>query len=343
MLQEKEFLKQKAKQLLLSIISIYTPSGKEKNAESFFINVSKEFNLPLKITKSNSYFLNPGGKILLAPHVDTVPGFINPYIENDTVFGRGAVDDKGPLVAMLLATWIALEHGKKVSFIALSDEENKSAGARELLNEGIKFEHIIVGEPTNTKNVVTEYRGLMHLDIICKAKSEHSSSATQNIIIDMARKIYEVSLLPSTYDKPSIVPTIIRSGEYMNVTPSDAYVHLDVRYPYTMDKSNILSPIYEKFKDCEIKIIESVDPVKISVNSPVVKAVMKGLIKQGIKPSIVRKAGTSDMNILKNITQSIVTYGPGDSKLEHTELEKITLDEIYIGTQTYLNAIEELC
>ncbi|AWR94305.1 N-acetyl-lysine deacetylase [Acidianus brierleyi] len=343
MLQEKEFLKQKAKQLLLSILSIYTPSGNEKNAESFFINVSKEFNLPLKITKSNSYFLSPGGKILLAPHVDTVPGFIEPHIENDIVFGRGAVDDKGPLIAMLLATWIALENGKKVSFIALSDEENKSAGARELLNEGINFEHIIVGEPTNTKNVVTEYRGLMHLDIICKAKSEHSSSATQNIIIDMSRKINEISLLPSTYDKPSIVPTIIRSGEYMNVTPSDAYLHLDVRYPYNTDKSNILSPIYEQFKDCEIKIIESVDPVKVSVNSPAVKAVMKGLIKQGIKPSIVRKAGTSDMNILKNITQSIVTYGPGDSKLEHTELEKITLDEIYIGIQTYLNAIEELC
>ena len=343
MLQEKEFLKQKAKQLLLSILSIYTPSGNEKNAESFFINVSKEFNLPLKITKSNSYFLSPGGKILLAPHVDTVPGFIEPHIENDIVFGRGAVDDKGPLIAMLLATWIALENGKKVSFIALSDEENKSAGARELLNEGINFEHIIVGEPTNTKNVVTEYRGLMHLDIICKAKSEHSSSATQNIIIDMSRKINEISLLPSTYDKPSIVPTIIRSGEYMNVTPSDAYLHLDVRYPYNTDKSNILSPIYEQFKDCEIKIIESVDPVKVSVNSPAVKAVMKGLIKQGIKPFIVRKAGTSDMNILKNITQSIVTYGPGDSKLEHTELEKITLDEIYIGIQTYLNAIEELC
>jgi LysW-gamma-L-lysine carboxypeptidase len=343
MQQEKEFLKQKAKQLLLNILSIYTPSGKENNAESFFYNVSREFNLNLKITKSNSYFFDNGGKILLAPHVDTVPGFIAPYVENDTVFGRGAVDDKGPLIAMLLATWIALERGKKVSFIALSDEENKSAGARELLNEGIKFEHIIVGEPTNTKNIVTEYRGLIHLDIICKSKSEHSSSATQNIILDISKKIQEISLLPSTYDKPSIVPTIIRSGEYMNVTPSEAYLHLDVRYPYNTDKSTILSPIYEKFKDCEIKIIESVDPVKVSVNTPAVKAIMKGIIKQGLKPSIVRKAGTSDMNILKNITQSIVTYGPGDSKLEHTELEKITLDEIYIAIQTYLNAIEELC
>lgn len=49
------------------------------------------------------------------------------------------------------------------------------------------------------------------------------------------------------------------------------------------------------------------------------------------------------MNLLISITPSIATYGPGDSRLEHTEFERITLDEIYIATLTYVNALEELC
>ncbi len=340
---EKESLKQKAKSLLLEILSIYTPSGEEGKARGFFEKVSQEFNLPLKVTATNSYLLGKGDKVLLASHVDTVPGFIEPRAEGDTLYGRGAVDDKGPLVAMLLATWLANEQGMSVSFVALSDEENKSAGARELVRSGAKFDHIIVGEPSNTRNVVVEYRGVAHLDVLCRGEAQHSSSATKNLILEVAAKIGGVSVLPSSYDRPSIVPTIIRAGDRINVTPSELYLHFDVRYPYGYSLDSILEKVKGTFPDCEVRLTENVEPVKVSSNTPAVKAVMRGLLKQGIKPSLVRKGGTSDMNILKAITDSIVNYGPGDSRLEHTDLEKITLDEIYIGTLTYLHAIEELC
>ncbi len=340
---EKESLKQRAKSLLLEILSIYTPSGEEGKARSFFEKVSRDLNLPLKVTTTNSYLLGDGNKVLLASHVDTVPGYIEPRAEGETVYGRGAVDDKGPLVAMLLATWLANEQGRKVTFVALSDEENRSAGARELVKSGMKFEHVIVGEPSNTKNVVVEYRGVAHLDVVCKGEAQHSSSSTKNLILEVADKIKAISALPSIYDKPSIVPTIIRAGDRVNVTPSELYLHFDVRYPYGYSLDSIVEKIRGEFTDCEVKITEHVEPVRVSPNAPVVKAVMRGLIKQGLKPSLVRKGGTSDMNVLKAITESIVNYGPGDSRLEHTDFEKITLDEIYIGIQTYLNAIEELC
>ncbi|AWR97374.1 N-acetyl-lysine deacetylase [Acidianus sulfidivorans JP7] len=341
---EKEYLLQKAKNYLLELTSIYTPSGEESKALPFFEKISKELNLELKVTKSNSFLLGDrSARILLASHVDTVSPFVSPREENDTIYGRGVVDAKGPLISMLLSVWLAEEKGYKVLFAALSDEENKSAGARELLNSGMKFDNIIIGEPTSTKNIVVEYRGVLHLDIKCSYESQHSSSAQFNPIIDISKKINEISVLPTSYDKPSIVPTIIKAGHAVNVTPSEVYLHYDIRYPYNYDVNTIISLFNEKFSGCQIAVTEKVPPVKVSANDPTVKSLYKGLLLQGIKPSLVKKAGTSDMNILKDIAKSIATYGPGDSKLEHTLGEKITLEEIFIGINTYTKAIEEIC
>lgn len=342
---EKEYILQKAKNYLLKLASIYTPSGEEKNAEKFFEEVSKELNLDLKVTRTYSYILGNLAKadILLASHVDTIPQFIPPKEENSTIYGRGVVDAKGPLISMLIATWIANENGCNVGFAGLADEENKSAGARELITYGKRFRHIIVGEPTSTTNIVIEYRGVIHLDVKCKYNSQHSSSATYNPILDISKRIIDVTVLPSSYDKPSIMPTMIKGGEYVNVTPSEVYLHFDIRYPFGYDITTVLSAIQEKFKDCEIKITESISPVKVSPNDKVVRALSRALLRQQIKPTLVRKTGTSDMNILKDIAENIATYGPGDSKLEHTMYEKITLEEIFIAVNTYTKAIEELC
>jgi LysW-gamma-L-lysine carboxypeptidase len=52
--------------------------------------------------------------------------------------------------------------------------------------------------------------------------------------------------------------------------------------------------------------------------------------------SFSRKTGTGDMNILGNTLKiPVVTYGPGDSKLDHTPNENINVQE-------YLDSIEVL-
>jgi len=340
----RDYLKQKAKEYLLELLSSYTPSGEEEKALSFFEKVSQELNLNLKFTPSKSYYLgSESSKILLVSHIDTVPGFIKPKEENQVIYGRGAIDDKGPLVAMLLATYILYEKGYNVSFAALSDEENKSKGARELVNSGKKYDYIIVGEPSNTTGIVVEYRGVLHVDIKCKGVSEHSSSATSNLIVDMTNRLLQVTKFPKSYDAPSIIPTIFTAGEYINKSPSSGLIHFDIRYSVKSSKQEIILNLKDVYKDCEVAVVEDVPPVKVDINSDLVKVIMRGLIKQGLKPSLVRKYGTSDMNILYKISNQIVDYGPGDSRLEHTDQERISLEEIFISINTYVSAIEELC
>ncbi|AAK40507.1 N-acetyl-lysine deacetylase [Saccharolobus solfataricus] len=342
MLQEKELVKQKAKELLLDLLSIYTPSKSEANATKFFEKISKDLNLKLEILPDSNSFILGEGDILLASHVDTVYGYIEPKIENELIYGRGAVDAKGPLISMIIATWLLNEKGIKVRVSGLADEESTSIGAKELIAKNYNFKYIIVGEPSNATDIVVEYRGSIQLDIMCEGTPEHSSSAKNNLIVDISKKIIEVYKQPENYDKPSIVPTIIRAGESYNVTPAKLYLHLDIRYAINNKREDLIKEITDKFPECNLKIVDETPPVKVSINNPVVKSLARALLKQNIKPRLVKKAGTSDMNILQRITTNIATYGPGNSMLEHTTQEKISLDEIYIGVKTYMLAIEEL-
>lgn len=338
---EEESLKQKAKKLLLELVSIYTPSGEEYRAKEFFEKVSNEYGLKLYISKTNSYFIGKGN-ILLTSHIDTVPGFLEPKDEGDIIYGRGTVDAKGPLISMLMSVILLSQEGINVTFGALAGEETTSYGALELLESKAKYNAIIIGEPTSTYNIGIEYRGSYKIKVKCHDAPAHSSSSQSNIILEVTKKIIETSALPAEYDKPVIVPTLIKGGEVHNVSPKDVEIIFDVRYSINVKDEEILNRFNTNFRDCEVNILDHTLPVKVSPNTGVVRALMRGLLTQGFKPRLVRKNGTSDMNLLYQITSNIAAYGPGDSRLEHTSFEKINTEELLIGIKTYYYSVKEL-
>jgi LysW-gamma-L-lysine carboxypeptidase len=71
-------------------------------------------------------------------------------------------------------------------------------------------------------------------------------------------------------------------------------------------------------------------------NTPLVRAFLATIRKQGGRARFVLKTGTSDMNVVGPVWGCpIVAYGPGDSALDHTPDERIGLSE-------YLRSIEIL-
>jgi LysW-gamma-L-lysine carboxypeptidase len=71
--------------------------------------------------------------IMLLGHYDTVPGKLRVSVRKGTVSGRGAVDAKGPLAAMLVAASLS---ERPVRVAAVVGEEGDSRGVRELLKGG---------------------------------------------------------------------------------------------------------------------------------------------------------------------------------------------------------------
>src|ERR1700682_6288162 len=74
-------------------------------------------------------------EVLLLGHMDTVPGFIPVRREGSRLFGRGAVDAKGPLAAAIIA--VARQPAGancRFTIIGAVEEEGSSRGARHLVN-----------------------------------------------------------------------------------------------------------------------------------------------------------------------------------------------------------------
>ena len=97
------------------------------------------------------------GTLAFNAHVDVVAPFIPPRVEGDIVFGRGACDDKGQCVAMLLAIYL-IEHARwmcdriplaDLLFQFAIDEEPGGNGSLSLaLDRRFAFDTLVVLEAT---------------------------------------------------------------------------------------------------------------------------------------------------------------------------------------------------
>jgi len=80
-------------------------------------------------------------------------------------------------------------------------------------------------------------------------------------------------------------------------------------------------------------------PIVSSKKSPLTRAFVSAIREEGGSPTYKKKLGTSDMNVLGNHWNvPIVAYGPGDSKLDHTPEEGLSLDE-YLASIKILRAV----
>ncbi|MEO5804114.1 MAG: M20 family metallopeptidase [Verrucomicrobiota bacterium] len=192
------------------------PQAGEQRVADFLAATAAQGGLPVefqKISQGRSNFitrLSPTGKttrrILLAPHLDTVPAAnekqFSPTKKNGCIYGRGACDTKGSVAAMLCAL-ISLANDAnrpkqtEIIFAGLIDEEDGQRGSRALVASGLKADLAIVGEPTELK-IVTAHKGSLWLRLETRGKAAHGSTPHlgKNAVHQMARV---VDLLETNY------------------------------------------------------------------------------------------------------------------------------------------------
>ena len=78
-------------------------------------------------------------------------------------------------------------------------------------------------------------------------------------------------------------------------------------------------------------------------SSPVARAFLSSIRDSGAKPGFVVKTGTSDMNVVGPAWSCpILAYGPGDSSLDHTPVERISLIEYHKAITILQSALSRL-
>ena len=116
-------------------------------------------------------------EVVLLGHIDTFAGFPPVRVEGRKLYGRGAVDAKGPLCAFACAAQrAALADDVRVVVIgAVEEEAATSRGARHALAQ-YRPALCIIGEPSRWDRITLGYKGRLLLDWRWEGGLAHSAA-----------------------------------------------------------------------------------------------------------------------------------------------------------------------
>ena len=91
-------------------------------------------------------------------------------------------------------------------------------------------------------------------------------------------------------------------------------------------------------------ILDETEPFEAPHNSPLVRAFTLGIMEiEHSRPTLIRKTGTGDMNVLGNQWEiPVITYGPGDPHEAHTIDEKVSIEEYLRGIEIIKKSLQHL-
>ena len=306
--------------------------------------------------------------MVLLGHIDTVPGNIPVRIENDLLYGRGSVDAKGPLATFVAGAarfGSAAAKAAKIRVIvvgAVEEEAATSKGARFIASRFSGASDpiptaCIIGEPSHWNRVTLGYKGRLLLDFTADQPMAHTAgpdASVASIVVDYwnwvtahAARVNEGTDKVFDQLSPSLRRFITSSNDQMRDIVDAQFAW---RLPVGFDAEAFMKELEAQ---ANRSTGERANRTKFNLsfrgyekawradrNNPLVRSFLAGLrsVEASEKLGFVLKTGTSDMNVVGPAWQCpIVAYGPGDSSLDHTPNEHLSVDEFWKA----VNVIEQ--
>jgi acetylornithine deacetylase/succinyl-diaminopimelate desuccinylase-like protein len=311
--------------------------------------------------------LSPSGKIrrriLLAPHLDTVPvaneNQFTPQKKNGRLSGRGACDTKGSVAAMLQALCDIAKSGRRpqeteIIFAGLVDEENAQAGSRALAATGLKAGLAIVGEPTRLR-IITAHKGSLWLEIKTRGKSAHGArpelgrNAVHAMagIVDALETDYAAHLRKRRHPllgRATVSVGMIHGGTQPNIVPDACSITIDRRTLPGETEAGVRREIAAFLRQQNLKA--SMASKKLAPCLPMETNPDLPLVRQFLQCAGQRKpAGVDffcDAAVLAKGGIPSVVFGPGDIAQAHTADEWISLRSLERARDLLVNFLKSL-
>ena len=355
-----------AVKMLEKALRMYTPSLSERPMAEFLADKCDDLGFEdIHIDEVGNILAKKGSglpRILLCGHMDVVPGKVKVRTEGDFLYGRGASDAKAPLMAMLFAAASVQKNNGTVIFVGAVDEEGNATGIKNLVKRELDIDYAVFGEPSGIKQVTIAYKGRLAISLkVTVEDSAHASAPwlSKNAIEESAIFTSELKKeLETGQEEKSkgmlLTATIteISGGISHNVTPKECMTTMDIRIPVDMNCKSVEQKIAIIVKDISERrkveafysILDETEPFEAPHNSPIVRAFTLGVMDvEHARPTLIRKTGTGDMNVIGNQWDiPVVTYGPGDPHEAHTIDEKVSIDEYLKGIEILKKTLQHL-
>lgn len=285
-----------------------------------------------------------GPTVMLLGHLDTVPGPLPVRPLQGRLHGRGAVDAKGPLAAMICAAAGAVDfHGRLIVIGVVEEETPASRGAMAIRTNHPRPDALIIGEPSGWSSVVLGYKGKLDLRYTIRCPPTHPSNPAPKAS-EMAVACWNLLLEllgpqagHDRFDQPGA--TLVR----LNADQNTATAELSIRTPPGFDTDELLHTLRTRLPAGELQVLNNVTACRVGRADPAVRALVTGIRHLHAQPRLVVKTATSDMNTLAEAWNiPMATYGPGDSTLDHTDDEHIILSDYQRGIDILTIALHEL-
>jgi N-acetyl-ornithine/N-acetyl-lysine deacetylase len=290
--------------------------------------------------------------VILLGHMDTVRGYIPVRLEDGVLHGRGAVDAKGPLAAFLCAAVRIARSARIDSFQhpimvigAVEEESASSRGARAVVE---RYQPIacIIGEPSGSQAVTIGYKGRLLVEYRVTRPVHHSAGSQQNaneVAVTFWNRVSQhAAEWNEQYAPNSTFAALLPSLRSMSSDHDGLEEQVRLCIGYRLPPGYAIEELYTQLVQwadidgASINFSGQEAAFQTTRTTPLARSFIAAIRATGGQPTFKHKTGTSDMNVVGPAWgQNIVAYGPGDSHLDHTPQEHITIAE-------YIHAIDVL-
>ncbi len=295
--------------------------------------------------------------ILFNVHLDTVPASPtwkrDPFqlaIEGDVAIGLGACDIKGAAAGLIAASKLS---GGDIAFLFTSDEEaNDARCIAAFLERGLKYDTVIVSEPTRCEAVLA-HRGISSVSVKFAGQAGHASAAASNSAVHQAMRwgMKALSFAESLSHERFGGMTGLRfnigrveGGIKANVIAPSAEVRFGFRPLPSMDTNDLLS----EFRSCAENDVEEIVETFRGPSLPsggVALAETRRLAARDAADALNIPIGNAvdfwtEASLFSAAGYNAFVYGPGDIVQAHAADEFVALAQLQQAAETYARIIE---
>lgn len=316
--------------------------------------------------------------ILYHAHIDTVPigaseagrwssDPYTPTVRDGKLYGKGSVDDKGPLAAMLavakrLADDPRPKRGMLVIVAAAEEESGGQLGTRWIADHGHipQVDFVVVGEQTYNR-VATAHKGILRATVRTFGKSVHATNPDRgvNAINAMARIIlaleeYHRALQTRPHPlvgAPSCNIGVIKGGATANAVADACEIRLDRRLVPGEDPSQVQNELTALVKQVTLPTGATAEVGDFLVsdwfetqsdNAWTQRFLSTAQAVRGGDVGPIGYAPGSDAKHLRAIAQQgMVVFGPGSYEVAHAFDEYVDLAELAVTEEILWRFAEE--
>lgn len=340
--------------LLKDLIAIPSISRSEEKAADKLAEYLNLWHLPFGREGNNLWvgcpdWDNNRPTIMLNAHIDTVKPVsswtrdpFQPMQEGDVLYGLGANDCGGGLVALLQTYRIMLNHPRKYNLLWVASAEEEVSGDNgfsRVLHKLPNIDVAIVGEPTGMQPAIAE-KGLMVIDGYAHGKSGHAArnegvNAIYEALDDLVwLRDYRFRKVSPLLGPTKMTVTVVEGGTQHNVIPDTLHFIIDVRTNEFYQNEYLFEFLRKKMSKCELRARSfRLHSSSIPEDHPLVRrCTERGMTPFG-SPTL------SDQALMPFLSLKL---GPGESSRSHSADEFIKISEIHQAIDTYVGLLDGL-